>query len=129
MMICGHSLRRSTSLALLTAIGFGLSACNSSPDEYSPYYHYADQGMLMPDACVWNGAQPGGVLPPGCANAYNLQQMVESQRDLVQGRSMGPAPAAPASRAAKRYLYDEPRELPSRVEVPPGRELTDPTRP
>lgn len=43
-------------------------------------------------------------LPPGCANAYNLERMVERKADLFQGRRPGPAAAAPVARAARRYL-------------------------
>jgi len=101
--------------------------------DYSPGYSYVstDTGgseksvgnsVLAPNACL---AEPvdddsnaaatdltivsgvGAHLPPGCANAYNLQRMAESQRDLVEGRRMGPAPAAPTARAARRYLDGE----------------------
>jgi hypothetical protein len=33
--------------------------------------------------------------------------MAESQRDLVEGRHMGPAAGAPTARAAQRYIYGE----------------------
>jgi type IV pilus biogenesis protein CpaD/CtpE len=42
--------------------------------------------------------------PPGCANAYNLQRMVVQEDDLVYGRELDPAVAAPAARAAQRYI-------------------------
>lgn len=103
-----------------------------TPPDYSPGYSYvatadgsgksADGGMLVPDACLAEPADGnlspaatkmtivsdlGEHLPPGCANAYNLQRMVESERDLVEGRRMGAAPGAPTARAARRYIYGE----------------------
>jgi hypothetical protein len=113
-----------------------LAGCANNPQQradYSPGYSYVstDTGgseksvggsVLAPNACL---AEPidedkpaaatdltvvsgvGAHLPPGCANAYNLQRMAESQRDLVEGRRMGPAPAAPTARAARRYLDGE----------------------
>jgi hypothetical protein len=104
------------------------------PQDYSPGYSYvataasggseksAGGAVLAPNACLAAPADDdyspaatnltivsgvGSHLPPGCANAYNLQRMVESQRDLVEGRRMGPAAGAPTARAARRYLYGE----------------------
>jgi hypothetical protein len=61
------------------------------------------EACLIPDPTT----QPllGEQLPPGCANNYNLLHMTESQGDLVRGRRLGAAPAAPAVRAAQRYIY------------------------
>ncbi|MCR4264826.1 hypothetical protein [Nitratireductor sp. ZSWI3] len=115
-----------------------LAGCNSAPPpDYSPGYSYvaangfADSSktvggsVLVPEACLAEPADQapnpaatrativpelGPHLPPGCANAYNLQRMVESERDLVEGRRSGPASAAPTARAARKYLYGE--ELP-----------------
>lgn len=101
--------------------------------DYSPGYSYvatapggSEKGVggsvLAPDACLAEPADDdlspaatdltivsgvGTHLPPGCANAYNLQRMVESERDLIEGRRMGPAAGAPTARAARRYLYGE----------------------
>ena len=77
--------------------------------------------VLAPNACLSEAADLdaaaetgltvvsglGAHLPPGCANAYNLQRMVESERDLVAGRRMGPAAAAPVASAARRYLQPD----------------------
>lgn len=61
----------------------------------------------VPDACITPDVTEQPLyLPPGCANNLNLQLMVERPRDLVQGRQPGPAAAAPAARAAERYLYE-----------------------
>ncbi|GGE36015.1 hypothetical protein GCM10007276_11860 [Agaricicola taiwanensis] len=106
--------------AVLAAIGLALAGC-VSPDEFPPYsprYSYAEVPgpdgrpvtTLMPDSCAWSAeAEAFGVLPPGCANAYNLQRMVESERDLVYGRRMGPAPAQSATRAQREYLEGKVR--------------------
>lgn len=114
----------------LVAAGL-LSACaTTEPQDYSPDYRYvataggggdksASASVLVPEACLNDPADqeppPGGTrftkvptvgphLPPGCANAYNLQRMAESQKDLIEGRQMGPGPAAPSARAARRYI-------------------------
>ncbi|WP_208646340.1 hypothetical protein [Mesorhizobium waimense] len=113
-----------------------LAGCVNSPQQrqdYSPGYSYVstDTGgsekgvggsVLAPNACLAEPADDdnsaartdltivsgvGSHLPPGCANAYNLQRMAESQRDLVEGQRMGPAAAAPTARAARRYLDGE----------------------
>jgi hypothetical protein len=102
------------SLCLVAAL---LPACSPGfPPDYSPEYSYVAvespygrvRQVLAPDACLTPdpaAAAPNGpLLPPGCANAYNLQRMVERERDLVKGRKLGPAPAAPAARAAEKYL-------------------------
>ena len=60
---------------------------------------------LRADLTIVSGV--GTHLPPGCANAYNLQRMVESERDLIEGRRIGPAAGAPTVRAARRYLYGD----------------------
>jgi len=65
--------------------------------------------VLVPRACLTpDGTEPqflGPHLPPGCANAHNLQRMAERQSDLVRGRPLGAAPAAPTARAAQEYIY------------------------
>ncbi|MFE0014570.1 hypothetical protein ACFWXH_06985 [Mesorhizobium sp. NPDC059054] len=112
---------------------------NTKPEQdYSPGYSYVATGsggsdksasgsVLAPNACLNDPVDDdnppsassasltqisgvGSHLPPGCANAYNLQRMVESQRDLVEGRRMGPAAAGPTARAARRYLDGEQPE-------------------
>lgn len=102
------------------------------PEDYSSGYSFiatnagsqkgTDGAVIAPDACLNQPADidpspaathltivsgVGPHLPPGCANAYNLQRMAESQRDLVEGRRMGPAGGAPTARAAQRYIYGE----------------------
>jgi hypothetical protein len=110
-----------------------LAGCQHDPkprQEYVPGYSYVQtddggsekgvtQSVLAPNACLAEPADDdatpartdltivsgvGSHLPSSCANAFNLQRMAESQRDLVEGRRVGPAPAAPTVRAARRYL-------------------------
>ena len=65
--------------------------------------------VLVPIAClVPDATEPpllGPHLPPGCANAHNLQRMAERKSDLVHGRPLGAAPVAPTARAAQEYIY------------------------
>ncbi|MBP0581326.1 hypothetical protein J8I29_18500 [Labrys sp. LIt4] len=120
-------------MALLGLIA--LAGCSAGPTaDYSPGYSYvatnaghgsakgATGSVLVPDACLgppadvqrpaWGtveAAMPdlGAHLPPGCANAYNLQRMTERQSDLVEGRRMGPAAGVTTARAARKYLLGE----------------------
>jgi|SRR5262245_2216939 len=83
----------------------------------------------VPDACITpDVAEQPLYLPPGCANNLNLQLMVERPRDLVRGRQPGPAEAAPAVRAAERYLYEgtEAERRASRLEQPRRDQPTSP---
>jgi hypothetical protein len=90
-----------------------LAGCSEFyPPEYSPHYSYVSsdtsrQPALVPDACLTpdpSDTALGPHVPPGCANAYNLQQMAERQRDLVEGRRLGQAQGGPSARAAQKYL-------------------------
>jgi hypothetical protein len=104
-------------IALLPALG----ACTRIPDYPTSLFSRLDPGpaggpgsqpsrqILWPDDCR-SAAPPselpvGGGLPPGCANAYNLLMMAEREDDLLRGRRLGPAAAAPSARAAQKYLY------------------------
>lgn len=121
--------------AILVLSSAALAGClngKPAPDDYSSGYSYiasnagsqkgTSGAVLAPDACLNHPADiapspaathltivsdVGSHLPPGCANAYNLQRMAESQRDLVEGRRMGSAAGAPTARAAQRYIYGE----------------------
>src|SRR5215475_10262898 len=85
-----------------------LAGCQAQlPPDYSPDYvkvpvasGYGVNQVLMPRACLHPDptAQDlfGEKIPPGCANAYNLQRMAERKGDLFHGRNLSPAPAAPA---------------------------------
>jgi hypothetical protein len=96
-----------------------LSGCTQAPPPpYSADYSYMavasptrpfQRWALVPNACL--EADPsdssrylGPHAPPGCANAYNLMRMTEREGDLVRGRRLGAAPAAPSARAAQRYI-------------------------
>jgi hypothetical protein len=122
-------------LAILAA------ACARAPAEYSPGYSYVAvdpqgdgakrPGILLPDACIiekreelkgwtWPVPEIDPEIPPGCANAANLQQMAERESDLVEGRRLGAAPAAPTVRTAQKYIYGD--EAPLGGAVGTGRE-------
>ena len=102
---------------LLSALG----GCTSIPDYPTSQFSRVDLGsagvpgnppsrqVLWPDDCR-SAAPPselpvGGGLPPGCANAHNLLMMAEREDDLMRGRRLGPAAAAPSARAAQKYVY------------------------
>jgi hypothetical protein len=99
-----------------------VAACQAQlPPDYSPDYvrvpvaseEYPNKvkRVLIPKACL--NPDPtaddifGEKIPPGCANAYNLQRMAERKGDLFHGRNLSPAPAAPSVRAAQKYLNGE----------------------
>jgi type IV pilus biogenesis protein CpaD/CtpE len=69
----------------------------------------------LPTACTREGVtgSPSDVmlLPARCANDMNLARMVVDQQDLVEGRSLGPARAAPVVGAVSRYRAGQVREL------------------
>jgi hypothetical protein len=104
----------------LTAALLALGGCALPPD-YSPNYSYIPvpaptakhpdrvNYVLAADACLTPdptaSIPTGPLLPPGCANAYNLQRMADREHDLVNGRKLGRAPAAPSARAAETYIY------------------------
>jgi hypothetical protein len=90
------------------------------PPDYSPNYTYVpiidpnrpccvQRWVLMPEACLApDPTEPqlfGPHVPPACANNYNLMRMATRKRDLLEGRRLGAAPAAPSVRAAQKYLY------------------------
>ncbi|MCG5486265.1 MAG: hypothetical protein KK482_21535 [Sinorhizobium meliloti] len=112
-------------LVLVVVLSLSAGACSGShPQPYSPNYSsismrgapakagivhkgydVAERQVLVPDACITpDTADQPLYLPPGCANNLNLQFMAQNQGDLIQGREMGPAMAAPVARAAKNYL-------------------------
>ena len=93
-----------------------LAACADLPADYSPNFAQVPvvspdrvaRYQLVPESCLVRDptdTQLGPRLPPGCANNANLLAMVEKKRDLVHGRKLGAAPAAPSARAAQRYIY------------------------
>jgi hypothetical protein len=118
--------------AALAALTFTLGACRDEvpsasivpPPDYSPNYTRVsvvtedgrEKRVLVPEACLTpdeqSAADTGPArVPPGCANNYNLQRMTERKRDLTRGRPLGPAPAAPAARAAQRYIDGQDKPI------------------
>jgi hypothetical protein len=101
-----------------------MTACSQGqlPPEYSPDFVRvpveAEDGrvkrVLIPKACLKPDETAddtlGETIPPGCANNWNLQRMAERKGDLFQGRRLSPAPAAPAVKAAQKYLEGKKNE-------------------
>ena len=126
-----RSHRSMTKAAFCLGAIVALAGCASKAQPYSPDYHYVavdggsagkgpvrkgyempqTKAVLVPDACTTpdTAAQPL-YLPSGCANNLNLQFMVAREQDLLQGRNMGPAMAAPAARAAQVYISGPPTD-------------------
>ena len=52
-------------------------------------------------------------MPLGCANARNLNLMVEYPRDLLVGRATGPTDGNREVKAIERYMEDKVKPLPS----------------
>jgi hypothetical protein len=114
-------LRFSCKYGWLASLLFVAGCQAQMPPDYSPdyvrvpvaseEYPYKVKHVLMPKACL--NPDPtaddifGEKIPPGCANAFNLQRMAERKGDLFHGRNPGPAPAAPSVRAAQKYLNGE----------------------
>jgi hypothetical protein len=106
------------SCAMGAFVGFsGFGNDPKLPPDYSPGYHRMEivapngkvRRILVPDACMSEEEPPMAqlgepMLPSGCANAYNLEQMVERKEDLAEGRKLGPASPTTAARAAVKYL-------------------------
>ncbi len=99
-----------------------LAGCETSlqsPDYSRDYVSMTDaQGrqMLLPEACLGAPEVEAQLhenmkLAPGCANSFNLLQMVEQREDLQHGRTTGPTLAAPVGRAAQYYLQGSEAEL------------------
>jgi hypothetical protein len=119
-----------------------LGGCSLPPD-YSPNYSYIAvpaptakhpnrvEYVLAADACLLpdpTAAIPTGpLLPAGCANAYNLQRMADREHDLVEGRKLGRAPAAPSARAAEIYIYGGQGPLGAAAAKPGGGGAQPPT--
>lgn len=65
---------------------------------------------IVPNLCQTQPDETGLVtLPPGCANDLNLQLMVVEPQDLIRGREMGPALAAPVADAANEHVHGRER--------------------
>lgn len=114
-------------LFLVVPLAAAAGCAAALPPDYSPGYSYVSTAgggqTLAPDACLAQSAdippprqtsdigpltpELGPHIPPGCANAYNLQRIAERQRDLVEGRRMGPGSGAVTARAARRFIYGD----------------------
>ncbi len=83
------------------------------------------RNVILPSACLDADGWPvPDLLPANCANELNLLEMVENQRDLLQGRHLGPAPAAPAGDLARQYINrfsGTPAEAGLAKQAPPPR--------
>jgi hypothetical protein len=140
-MICGKE--RTMTRQVPVHLGFAaallaLGGCANIPPDYSAGYHYIAvpsptrpdrvRYVLVPDACETpdpTAATPTGpLLPPGCANAYNLQRMTEREKDLVKGRRLARAAAAPSVRAAEKYINGGEGPLGASVGQPGGAPAT-----
>jgi hypothetical protein len=105
----------------LVAILGGCATELESP-RYSPDFAVDLPGDArpFPDVCLAIADGAGAPrLPTGCANALNLQRMVERPDDLRRGRDAGPSFAAPVAQAAERYLRgdnEDERERSRRLE-------------
>jgi hypothetical protein len=122
-----------------------LAACADLPPDYSPNFAQVPvvspdrvvRHQLVPEACLVRDptdTQLGPRLPPGCANNANLLAMAEKKRDLVHGRKLGAAPAAPSARAAQKYIYGTRGQLGAGVgqtspAVAPAAVTTEPAAP
>jgi hypothetical protein len=118
-----------------------LAGCTHFPADSTSRYSYVPVGshdgsavprthyILWPDAC--RSDEPptdpplGNGPPPGCANDYNLLHMTEREGDLVRGRRLGAAPAAPSARAAAKYIYGGEGPMGAGLSEPGG--LVSPT--
>ena len=105
-----------TALRVLMLLPLALMGCQThlAPVYYAPEFR-ADG---LPSQCQQPAAKDAfgldedfkPTLPLGCANNLNLMQMVERRQDLTQGRTTGPAMAAPVGRAAQVYIEGFDRE-------------------
>ncbi len=78
--------------------------------------------VLLPTACLQDDQWPDqGLAPSGCTTGLTAVEMAEDQRDLIEGRSMGPASGAAAAAAIERYLDRRPEQPASGPgELPPA---------
>jgi pilus assembly protein CpaD len=64
------------------------------------------------DDLLENYVSNGPTVPLGCANARNLNLMVEDPRDLLVGRTTGPTDGSHEVKAIERYMEDKVKPLP-----------------
>lgn len=69
-----------------------------------------DHEVLLPTRCAGAGLWDSDIadssegLPLGCTTSMNLSAMIDNRDDLLRGRPLGPAAAAPAVDIARHYL-------------------------
>lgn len=102
-------MTRSFMTGFLLCCLYGCTSMSESgySDRYLPVLGQMGAGVhYLPQACVAQDVTMGGQdrLPPGCANALNLTQMIIQSDDIGRGRHMGPALVGPATMAVERYL-------------------------
>ncbi len=118
-MACCRTLACVASLLMLGGCATELD----TPDDPMDYLRLRDDpstgaARTVPAACTGADNSAGRArLPLGCANALNLQRMVQDTRDLHQGQAMGPTLAAPVGRAAQQYLLGETADVERRREL------------
>lgn len=119
--------RRLLSHVSLAVAALGLVGCQTGPERdplpYSPHYHLVGshsagtKPLMLSDACATPDVTSDALyLPPGCANAVNLQMMVERESDLAHGRRTGAAMAATVARPARRLIDGNIAALPKEEE-------------
>jgi len=117
--VFAHSTRAAARLGPWLALLL-LTGCQSSmgPMSWTSGYRQvtaadadaSNAALIVPNLCQTQPDETGLVtLPPGCANDLNLQLMVVEPQDLVRGREMGPAMAAPVADAANELLHGRER--------------------
>lgn len=107
--------------ALALSLAAALSACSSSP--HSPLdlvgapdfaletvtFGNRSERVVLPAHCSGPPVKGFGALPPGCASALLGTRDVADRTDLLVPRTAGPGHAAPVERAARRYLFGDPK--------------------
>jgi len=100
---------------LLARRGIGLERVAAPPSGVAPNHVLlmVDHYIVTPPSCPdWSAspATPHDNLPSsnfGCASENNLALMVANPRDLMMGRTMGPADAEHAALSIERYRADK----------------------
>ncbi|UEM06883.1 CpaD family pilus assembly protein (plasmid) [Skermanella rosea] len=93
-------------------VSFGDDPASSAPASGSVRILLQRFEVTPPTCAGWpdiqkNYVENGPLLPLGCVTNRNLQLMVEDPRDLVIGRTLGPADAAREAGAVARYQADK----------------------
>lgn len=106
----GQAERLTHLQAILTAEGRGSSGRVHAHPHPDVAVLSVEQDVVLPTRCagagLWDSDIADGTegLPIGCTTSMNLEAMIDDREDLVRGRPLGPAAAAPAAEIARRYL-------------------------